>query len=126
MNVLVTGGAGYIGSHSTKALRLAGHSVVIYDNFSAGHRAAALGTPIIEGDIRDVDGVRLAIRQARASAVVHVAAWLAVEDSIRDPIGYYRNNLIGTLGTLEAMAAERCSQFVFSSTCAVYGEPSET
>jgi UDP-glucose-4-epimerase GalE len=99
--VLITGGAGYIGSHAAKALRLAGHRVVIYDNFSAGHREAALGSPIIEGDIRDVD-------------------------SVRDPIGYYHNNVDGALATLEAMAAERCRHFILSSTCAVYGEPVET
>src|SRR5262245_20689627 len=126
MNVLVTGGAGYIGSHTAKALRRAGHSIVIYDNLSAGHREAALGAPLIEGDISDSDAVRRHRRDARASAVVHFAAWLAVEDSVRDPIGYYRNNVLGTLATLEAMAAEGCRLFVFSSTCAVYGEPVET
>jgi UDP-glucose-4-epimerase GalE len=124
--VLVTGGAGYIGSHAAKALRLAGHGVVIYDNFSAGHRGAALGAPVIEGDIGDVDAVRRAIRDSGAAAVMHFAAWLSVPDSVRDPGGYYRNNVSGTLATLEAMAAEGCRQFVFSSTCAVYGEPVET
>jgi UDP-glucose-4-epimerase GalE len=122
----VTGGAGYIGSHAAKALRLAGYRVVIYDNLSAGHREAALGVPLIEGDIRDVDAVRRALRESGATAVMHFAAWLIVSDSVSDPIGYYRNNVLGTLGTLEAMAAERCGQFVFSSTCAVYGEPVET
>ena len=124
--VLVTGGAGYIGSHAAKALGAAGHRVVIFDNLSAGHRAAALGAPLIEGDIGDVDAVRRAIRESGATAVMHFAAWLAVADSVRDPVGYYRNNVLGTLGTLEAMAAEECTQFVFSSTCAVYGEPTET
>lgn len=124
--VLVTGGAGYIGSHAAKALRQAGHEVVIYDDLSAGHPAATLGAPLIRGDIRDVDAVRKAIRDSRATAVMHFAAWLAVADSVRDPAGYYRNNVTGTLGTLEAMAAEGCQAFVFSSTCAVYGEPIET
>jgi len=124
--VLVTGGAGYIGSHTAKALRATGHRVVIYDNLSAGHRDAALGAPLIEGDIRDVDETRRAIRDSGASAVMHFAAWLSVPDSVRDPVGFYRNNVTGTLGTLEAMAAEGCRQFVFSSTCAVYGEPVET
>jgi UDP-glucose-4-epimerase GalE len=124
--VLVTGGAGYIGSHTAKALRQAGHRVVIYDNLSAGHREAALGAPIIEGDTGDVAAVRTAIRESGATAVMHFAAWLAVGDSVRDPAGYYRNNVTGTLGTLEAMAAEGCKHFVFSSTCAVYGEPIET
>jgi UDP-glucose-4-epimerase GalE len=124
--VLVTGGAGYIGSHTAKALRRAGHRIVIYDNLSAGHREAALGAPIVEGDIGDVAAVRKAIRDHGATAVMHFAAWLAVADSVRDPAGYYRNNVAGTLGTLEAMAAEGCRHFVFSSTCAVYGEPIAT
>jgi UDP-glucose-4-epimerase GalE len=124
--VLVTGGAGYIGSHAAKALRQAGYRVVIYDNLSAGHREATLGSPLVEGDIRDVDAVRRALRDSGASAVMHFAAWLVVPDSVRDPIGYYRNNVGGALATLEAMAAEKCRQFIFSSTCAVYGEPLET
>ncbi len=124
--VLVTGGAGYIGSHAAKALRQAGYRVVIYDDLSAGHREATLGAPLVEGDIRDVDAVRRAIRESGASAVMHFAAWLAVADSVRDPAGYYRNNVAGTLGTLEAMALEGCRSFIFSSTCAVYGEPIET
>ena len=124
--VLVTGGAGYIGSHAAKALRQGGRRVVVYDNLSAGHRAAALGAPLIVGDTADVDAVRRAIRETGASAVMHFAAWLLVSESTRDPAGYYRNNVTGTLGTLEAMAAEGCRHFIFSSTCAVYGEPVET
>jgi UDP-glucose-4-epimerase GalE len=124
--VLVTGGAGYIGSHAAKVLRQVGHDVVIYDNLCAGHREAALGVPLIQGDTADVDTMRRAIRESGASAVMHFAAWLSVPDSVRNPAGYYRNNVTGTIGTLEAMAAEGCRQFVFSSTCAVYGEPVET
>ncbi len=124
--VLVTGGAGYVGSHAAKALRQAGYHVVIYDNLSAGHRPAALGAPVIHGDVGDTDAVRRAIRESGAASVMHFAAWLSVADSVRDPIGYYRNNVAGTLGTLEAMAAEGCRHFVFSSSCAVYGEPVET
>jgi UDP-glucose-4-epimerase GalE len=123
--ILVTGGAGYIGSHCAKALRLAGHHVVIFDNLSAGHREAALGAPLIEGDVRDVDEVRHAIRETRASAVMHFAARLVIAESMRDPAGYYDTNVKGALATLEAMAAEACGLFVFSSTCAVYGEPVE-
>jgi UDP-glucose-4-epimerase GalE len=124
--VLVTGGAGYIGSHTAKRLGRAGYRVVIFDNLSAGHREATLGARLIEGDIRDVEAVRQAIRDSGAVAVMHFAAWLAVSDSVRDPIGYYRNNVGGALATLEAMAAEGCGMFIFSSTCAVYGEPRET
>jgi UDP-glucose-4-epimerase GalE len=125
-SVLVTGGAGYIGSHAVKALRRAGYRTTVYDNLSAGHREAVLGAPLIEGDIADVEAVRRALRDSGASAVMHFAAWLAVSDSVRDPAGYYRNNVVGTLGTLEAMAAEGCQAFIFSSTCATYGEPHET
>jgi UDP-glucose-4-epimerase GalE len=124
--VLVTGGAGYIGSHTAKALRRAGHAVIVYDNLSAGHRAAALGAPFMHGDVGDVAAVRQALRDTGATAVMHFAAWLLPADSVRDPAGYYRNNVVGTLGTLEAMAAEGCRHFVFSSTCAVYGEAQET
>ena len=123
--MLVTGGAGYIGSHAAKTLRQAGYRVVIYDNLSAGHRDAALGAPLIEGDVRDVDAVRRALRDSGASAVMHFAASLNVAESVRDPVGYYRNNVAGALATLEAMAVEQCRRFVFSSTCAVYGEPVE-
>ena len=105
--MLVTGGAGYIGSHAAKALRADGYRVTIYDNLSAGHRWAALGAPLIEGDIRDVDTVRRALRDTGASAVMHFAAWLNVSDSVTDPVGYYRNNVMGTLATLEAMAVAK-------------------
>lgn len=124
--MLVTGGAGYIGSHTAKALRQAGYQVTIYDNLSAGHRDAALGAPLIEGDVRDPDAVRRALRQSGAGAVVHFAARLTIADSIRDPAAYYAHNVTGALATLEAMAAEGCRRFVFSSTCAVYGEPVDT
>lgn len=123
--ILITGGAGYIGSHSAKALREAGYGVVIFDNLAAGHREAALGAPLIEGDVRDVEAVRHALRTTGATAVVHFAALLDVGESVRDPAGYYRNNVMGSIATLEAMAAEQCRLFVFSSSCAVYGEPGE-
>lgn len=121
----MTGGAGYVGSHCAKALGRAGYPVVILDNLSAGHREAALGAPLIEGDVRDIDTVRRALRDSGATAVMHFAAWLDVAASVGDPVGYYRNNVLGALATLEAMVAEQCRQFVFSSTCAVYGDPQE-
>jgi len=93
----VTGGAGYVGSHCAKALRRAAHGVVILDNLSAGHREAALGAPLIEGDVRDVDTVRRALRDSGATAVMHFAAFLDVAGSARDPAGYYRNNVVGAL-----------------------------
>ena len=122
----MTGGAGYIGSHAAKVLRAAGHRPVVFDNLSAGHREAALDHPLVVGDIGDLEAVRRAIRQSGATAVMHFAAWLSVPESVRDPLGYYRNNVQGALTVLEAMVHERCTHFVFSSTCAVYGEPIET
>jgi UDP-glucose-4-epimerase GalE len=124
--VLVTGGAGYIGSHAAKALARAGYAVVVYDNLAAGHREAVKFGPLVQGDIADVAAVRAAIREHRISAVMHFAALLDVGESVREPARYYRNNVVGTLGVLEAMAAESVSAFVFSSTCATYGEPIET
>ena len=135
--VLVTGGAGYVGSHAVKALVAGGARVIVYDNLSAGHReaveavaAATRGSggtvSLVEGDVRDTARVEQALRTHGVSAVMHFAAWLSVGDSVRDPAGYYRNNVVGTLSVLEAMTAARVGQFVFSSTCAVFGHPEET
>jgi UDP-glucose-4-epimerase GalE len=124
--ILVTGGAGYIGSHASKALAQAGYDVVVLDNLSAGHRAAVTHAELIEGDVGDVALVRHLLRDHQISAVMHFAALLDVGASVRDPVGYYRNNVVGTLGLLEAMAAESVRRFVFSSTCATYGDPVET
>jgi UDP-glucose-4-epimerase GalE len=124
--VLVTGGAGYIGSHAAKALHQAGYRVVVYDNLVAGHRAAVKYGPLVEGDITDVGALRAALRQHEVFAVMHFAAFLDVGESVRDPLRYYRNNVVGALSVLEAMVAESVVHFVFSSTCATYGEPIET
>lgn len=124
--MLVTGGAGYIGSHAAKALAGAGCEVVVYDNLLAGHREAVRYGPLVEGDIGRVDDVRAALREHRISAVMHFAALLDVGASVRDPVSYYRTNVVGAVSVLEAMAAESVSHFVFSSTCATYGEPIET
>ena len=124
--VLVTGGAGYIGSHAAKALRRAGFSVVVYDNLAAGHRAAAKYGDFVQGDITDVGAVRDALRTHDIFAVMHFAALLDVGESVREPARYYRNNVSGALAVLEAMAAESVKLFIFSSTCATYGEPIET
>jgi len=124
--VLVTGGAGYIGSHAAKALDHAGYRVIVYDNLVAGHRAAVKYGELVEGDIADVSSLRAVMRQHEVVGVMHFAAFLDVGESVRDPIRYYRNNVIGALGVLEAMAAENVRNFVFSSTCATYGEPLET
>jgi UDP-glucose-4-epimerase GalE len=122
----VSGGAGYIGSHAAKALERAGYTVFVYDNLVAGHREAVRFGTLIEGDIADVARVRAALRDNQISTVMHFAAFLDVGESVRDPARYYRNNVVGTLGVLEAMAAESVGRFVFSSTCATYGEPIDT
>jgi UDP-glucose-4-epimerase GalE len=123
--VLVTGGAGYIGSHACKALHRAGYRVVAFDNLFAGHRGAVKFGELVEGDIADTTAVRAALRRHRISAVMHFAALLDVGESVREPAKYYRNNVTGALSVLEAMAAESVERFVFSSTCATYGEPLE-
>jgi UDP-glucose-4-epimerase GalE len=124
--VLVTGGAGYIGSHACKALKQAGYHVVAFDNLMVGHREAVRYGDLVEGDVTDTAAVRDAIARHRISAVMHFAAFLDVGESVRDPARYYRNNVAGAVSVLEAMAAESVGLFVFSSTCAVYGEPVET
>ena len=124
--VLVTGGAGYIGSHAAKALHQAGYRVVVFDNLVAGHRGAVKFGELVEGDSADVAAVRAVLRRHQIRSVMHFAAFLDVGESVRDPFRYYRNNVVGTLGVLEAMAAESATHFVFSSTCATYGEPIET
>jgi UDP-glucose-4-epimerase GalE len=124
--VLVTGGAGYIGSHAAKALQRAGYRVVVYDNLVAGHRRAVKYGELVEGDISDVAAVRAALRAHDVFAVMHFAAFLDVGESVRNPVKYYRNNVVGALSVLEAMAAESVKHLVFSSTCATYGEPIET
>jgi UDP-glucose-4-epimerase GalE len=124
--VLVTGGAGYIGSHACKALARAGYRVVAFDNLVAGHRAAVKWGELVEGDITDRAAVADALRRHAVSGVMHFAAFLDVGESVREPAKYYRNNVVGALTVLEAMAETGVTNLVFSSTCATYGEPIET
>ena len=125
--VLITGGAGYIGSHAVKALTARGERVVVYDNFGAGHRAAVpAASAVVEGDIHDTARLVDAIATHQVGAVMHFAAWLSVGDSVKDPIGYYRNNVAGALSVLDAMVRSGVRHFVFSSTAAVFGNPEET
>jgi UDP-glucose-4-epimerase GalE len=124
--VLVTGGAGYIGSHACKALAQAGYRVVAFDNLVAGHRAAVKWGELVEGDITDRAAVLDALTRHGIFAVMHFAAFLDVGESVREPSKYYRNNVVGALNVLDAMASAAVTRFVFSSTCATYGEPRET
>jgi UDP-glucose 4-epimerase len=125
--VLVTGGGGYIGSHAVKVLAARGERVVVYDNFSAGHRSAVkAAAAVVDGDIHDIARVRETLEGHGIDAVMHFAAWLSVGDSVKDPIGYYRNNVGGALSVLDAMVQAKVQRFVFSSTAAVFGNPEET
>ena len=126
--VVVTGGAGYIGSHAVKALRVQGVRVVIYDDLSAGHReaAAAAGAPLEVGGIHDVARLADVITRSNADAVMHFAAWLSVGESVRDPVGYYENNVHGAVSVLAAMANAGAKHFIFSSTAATFGNPVQT
>ncbi len=123
MRVLVTGGAGYIGSHTFRLLAERGHDVWCYDNLSFGHRASVPAAKLIVGDLGDVDRVDQVILEKRIEAVVHFAAFCFVGESVREPAKYYRNNLINTLNLLDCLRRHRVWRFVFSSTCATYGSP---
>jgi UDP-glucose-4-epimerase GalE len=121
--VLVTGGR--LSASCVKALAARGESVVIFDNFSQGTGRRRDAT-VVEGDIQDTATLAAAIRTHRFDAVMHFAAWLSVGDSVKDPAGYYRNNVVGALSVLEAMVATGVRHFVFSSTCASCGTPDTT
>lgn len=123
--VLVTGGAGYIGSHACKALAAAGHLPVTYDNLGTGHRALVKWGPLVEGELADRECLQQALRSHRIDAVMHFAASAYVGESMADPGKYFRNNVTGTLTLLEALQAEGVRRIVFSSTCATYGVPAQ-
>jgi UDP-glucose-4-epimerase GalE len=123
MRILVTGGAGYIGSHTVKQLLARGHDVTVFDNLSAGHRAAVPAGCLVVGDLRDIDHVDQLLVTNRIEAVMHFAAYLDVAESVREPARFYTNNLIYSLGLLDRCRRNGIGRFVFSSTCAVYGVP---
>ena len=123
MNILVTGGAGYIGSHVVRALKEASYGFVVFDNFSHGHREAVQGFNVVEGDTGNRSKVIEACRENKIAAVMHFAAHSQVGESVEKPALYYRNNVIGGLTLLEALLETGVKNFVFSSSAAVYGEP---
>jgi UDP-glucose-4-epimerase GalE len=123
-SILVTGGAGYIGSHCCKALSEAGLKPVCFDNFSTGHPHFVKWGPVIKGDVRDDVAVLQALQQYSVTAVLHFAASSAVGESVVNPEKYYTSNVAGTLSLLRAMRQYRCNKLVFSSTGAVYGDAS--
>lgn len=120
--VLVTGGAGYIGSHACKLLKAAGHVPVCFDNFRTGWREAVKFGPLFEGDLLNPDDVSRAFAEHRPEAVMHFAALSLVGESAEKPELYWRNNVVGSMNLLDGMLAAGCGALVFSSTCATYGE----
>ena len=121
---LVTGGAGYIGSHATLALLGSGYKVVVLDNLSAGNRALVPADAVfIEGDAGDQGLVRNIIREHKIDAVMHFAGSIVVEESMTEPLKYYRNNTVVSLNLIETCVEEKVNNFIFSSTAAVYGNP---
>lgn len=131
MNILLTGGAGYIGSHTAVVLSEAGHEVIIYDNFCNSDRSVLtrlekiLGKPLtcVEGDIRDADLLEKTFQQYQIEAVVHFAGLKAVGESVADPLKYYDNNVVGSVRLFEAMKRAGIRTIVFSSSATVYGDP---
>ncbi|MDI1443477.1 UDP-glucose 4-epimerase GalE [Polyangium sp. 6x1] len=124
--VLVTGGAGYIGSHAALALAARGDRPLVLDNLSKGHREPierVLGVPVIQADTRDRAALDVIFARERIDAVMHFAAFMEVGESVLDPLKYYENNVHGTVTLLQAMQAAGISTLVFSSTCATYGVP---
>jgi UDP-glucose 4-epimerase len=123
VRILVTGGAGYIGSHAVRMLVEAGHDVTVYDNLGLGHRKAVGKARLVEGDLLEREKLETTLREQKIEAVMHFAAFAAVGESVVDPAKYYQNNIIGSITLLEAMRAADVKRIVFSSTTATYGEP---
>lgn len=123
MTILVTGGAGYIGSHTVAELLAHGETVVVVDHMGQGHRDAVIGAPLYEMDIRDSAGIVRVMQEHSVETVIHFAANSLVGESVQDPLKYYDNNVGGTQKLLSAMQAANVQRFVFSSSAATYGEP---
>jgi len=126
MNILVCGGAGYIGSHMCKLLANSGHRPVTFDNLSTSHEWAVKWGPLIRGDLLDPAALTKAFREHGVQAVMHFAGRSVVSESVRDPALYFRNNVVGTLNLLDTMRAANVNKIVFSSSAAVYGNPQYT
>src|SRR5437763_3168816 len=125
MRILVTGGAGYIGSHAVRLFLSRGHDVWVYDNLSEGHRAAVPAERLIVGDLAESHKLDHTLVMHRIEAAVHFAAFTYVGVSVRDPGKYYQNNLVNTLNLMDCLRRQRVGRFVFSSTAATYGVPEQ-
>lgn len=125
MQILVTGGAGYIGSHTAKELARAGYEPVVLDSLRHGHKWAVRWGPFLELDLGDRHGLADVFQKYRIAAVVHFAALAFVGESMREPAEYFRNNVVNTLNLLDAMRSHGVGRIVFSSTCATYGDPQQ-
>lgn len=123
MAVLVVGGAGYIGSHAARALRRVGHDVIVFDNLSTGHEFLAAGFELVRGDVLDEEALARVL--PRVDAIMHFAAHAYVGESVTNPKKYFHNNVEGGLSLLNAALAAGVKRIIFSSTCAVYGEPAK-
>ncbi|MFZ3137533.1 MAG: UDP-glucose 4-epimerase GalE [Thermodesulfovibrionales bacterium] len=123
MKILVTGGAGYIGSHIVKALGEKGHDIVVYDNLSYGHEWAVLYGKLIKGDLADKKLLNSIFEDERPEAVIHMAALIVVDESVKEPLRYYKNNFVNALNLVETCIEHEVKRFIFSSTAAVYGIP---
>ncbi len=123
MRILVTGGAGYIGSHTVRQLLARGHDVTVFDNLKHGHRQAVPSERLVTGDLRDSDKIDALLAKHQIEAVVHFAAFTSVGESVTDPAKYYTNNLLYSLQLLECCWRNGVQKFVFSSTAAIYGQP---
>jgi UDP-glucose 4-epimerase len=125
-NVLVAGGAGYIGSHAVKSLMKSGFTPIAFDNLSRGYRDAVLCPDFVEGDLRNIDDIRSIFKSYQIDAVMHFAAMLYVGESVKDPEKNDINNVIGGINLLSVMMESGVKRLIFSSTAAVYGEPKTT
>ncbi|HVZ85334.1 MAG TPA: UDP-glucose 4-epimerase GalE [Polyangia bacterium] len=125
MSILVVGGAGYIGSHTAKLLAETGRSPIVFDNLSSGHRWALRWGTFVEGDLADPASIAAVFRQHRIEAIIQFAALIQVGESVREPRKYFRGNLVNTLNLLDAMVDAGVRDIVFSSTAAVYGDPTQ-
>ena len=122
-HVLVTGGAGYVGSHTCKILSQQGYTPVTFDNLSGGYSHAVKWGPLIKGDLNDLDSIIAACHEYNFNTVIHFASYIEVAESVESPGKYYRNNIGGTLNLLDAMQGNNIKNLVFSSSCALYGIP---